>query len=336
MIVARAPLRISFLGGGTDYCEYFEEHGGAVIATAIDKFSYVTLHKLTSFFEHSIRLSYSKLEYVADANQLQHAAVREVLNYMRLTSNIEINCIADLPARTGLGSSGSFIVALLQGVYAYLGKSVTPEQIAMEAIKIERDVMKIYVGCQDQYIAAVGGFNYIEFSSGRTIRHRPLQISQERRARLEGNCLLFYTGLQRSASETVKDQVERTSINLPYLKEMKDLVIEGKKVLESSGPLAEFGGLLDQGWKLKQSLSKKVSNGLINEMYEGGKQAGALGGKLLGAGGGGFVLFYAEPEHHAAVRGALASFKEVQFQFENSGCQVDMHWEKSKRSMTQT
>lgn len=319
MIIARAPLRISFLGGGTDYTEYFEEHGGAVIATAIDKFSYVTLNKLTDFFDHSIRLSYSKIELVADAAEIKHSAVREVLKYLHLKSNIEINCIADLPARTGLGSSGSFIVSLLHGIHAYLGQKPTAYQLAQEAIKIEKDVMKIWVGCQDQYIAAIGGFNFIEFLPNRQIRHSPIEMPAARRAQLDDNLLLFYTGLQRSASETVQEQVEKTSVNLPYLKSMKDLVFESRNVLQSKGSLSDFGRLLDEGWKLKQNLSSKVSNNVVDEMYNVGRKAGALGGKLLGAGGGGFVLFYVEQDQQASVRKALGAFKEVPFRFEETG-----------------
>lgn len=319
MIIARAPLRISFLGGGTDYTEYFEEHGGAVIATAIDKFSYITLNKLTDFFDHNIRLSYSKIELVADAKELQHNAVREVLKYLHVNSNIEINCIADLPARTGLGSSGSFIVSLLHGVHAYLGNKPTGYQLAQEAIKIEKDVMKIWVGCQDQYIAAVGGFNFIEFLPNRQIRHSPIEMPKARRDQLDDCLMLFYTGLQRSASETVQEQVERTAANLPYLKTLKDLVYESRTVLQSKSSLNDFGKLLDEGWKLKQNLSSKVTNNVIDEMYSVGRKAGALGGKLLGAGGGGFVLFYVEPDKQPAVRKALSAFKEVPFRFEDSG-----------------
>lgn len=327
MIISRAPLRISFLGGGTDYSEYFHDHGGVVIATAINKFSMITLTTLNDLWDHKVRLSYSKVELVGRADQLQHVAVREVLKYLDLSSHIEINCYADLPARTGLGSSGSFIVALLQAVHTYQKRDISPAQIAQQAIEIEKDIMKIYVGCQDQYIAAVGGFNLIRFGANREIKHEPIVMSKERKEQLNKNLMLFYSGLQRSASETVQEQVEKTAINVPYLAQMKDLTFEAAKVLQSSAPLKEFGRLLDEGWKLKQSLSSKITNNVINEMYSVAQKAGAVGGKLLGAGGGGFVLLYVEPEHQAAVRKALSAFKEVSFKFEDSGCQVVGQWE---------
>lgn len=327
MIISRAPLRISFLGGGTDYSEYFLEHGGAVVATAINKFSMITLNTLNDLWDHKVRLSYSQVELAACAADLKHLAVREVLKYLDLSSHIEINCYADLPARTGLGSSGSFIVALLQAIHAYKGQKPEPQKIAQQAIEIEKDLMKIYVGCQDQYIAAVGGFNLIRFGANREIRHEPILMAKDRKEQLNKNLLLFYTGLQRSASETVQEQVEKTSANLPYLDELKGLVFESKKVLEAKGGLRDFGRLLDEGWKLKQSLSSKVSNNVINEMYSVAQKAGAVGGKLLGAGGGGFVLLYVEPEHQVAVRKALSSFKEVPFRFEETGCQVVAQWE---------
>lgn len=326
MIISRAPLRISFLGGGTDYSEYFLENGGAVVATAINKFSMITLTTLNDLWDHKVRLSYSKVELAASAEDLQHLAVREVLKYCDLSSHIEINCYADLPARTGLGSSGSFIVALLQAVHAFKKNNIEPWQIAQQAIEIEKDIMKIYVGCQDQYIAAVGGFNLIRFGANREIRHEPIQMSKERKGQLNQNLLLFYTGLQRSASETVQEQVEKTSVNIPYLNQLKALVYDTQKVLEAKGSLTDFGRLLDEGWKLKQSLSSKVSNNVINEMYSVAQKAGAVGGKLLGAGGGGFVLLYVEPEHQAMVRKALSVFKEVNFRFEESGCQVVTQW----------
>lgn len=325
MIIARAPLRISFLGGGTDYPEYFNEHGGEVISTAIDKFSYITINRLLGFFDHTIRVSYSKTELVQTAEELKHPAVRAALKYLNLPSHVEINCISDLPARTGLGSSGAFIVSLLHALHAFKGQHVSPEQLASEAIEIERDILKDCVGCQDQYAAALGGFNVIRFYSRTDIRNEPIVMSSQRKETLNNNLMMFYTGIQRSASEIAKDQVENTKVNISYLNDLKGLVHEANKVLQSDKPLADFGRLLDEGWKLKQALSSKISNDTINEIYSAGKKHGALGGKLLGAGGGGFVLLYVEQEKQAAVREALKTFKIVPFKFEESGSQIIYH-----------
>jgi D-glycero-alpha-D-manno-heptose-7-phosphate kinase len=325
MIIARAPLRISFLGGGTDYPEFFEEYGGEVISTAIDKFSYITLNRLLGFFDHSIRLSYSKTELVQTAEDLKHPAVRAALKYVDIPSHVEINCISDLPARTGLGSSGAFVVSLLHALHAFKGNYVSPEKLAAEAIEIERDILKDCVGCQDQYAAAVGGFNVIRFNSRTDIRYEPIVMNSQRKETLNNNLMMFYTGIQRSASEIAKDQVDNTKVNIPYLKDLKSLVSEASQVLQSDKPLSNFGRILDEGWKLKQALSQKITNNTVNEIYTVGKKHGALGGKLLGAGGGGFVLLYVEPENHKAVREALKPFKIVPFKFEESGSQIIYH-----------
>lgn len=325
MIIARSPLRVSFVGGGTDLPEYFREFGGEVISTAIDKFSYVSVNKLLGFFDHSIRVSYSKTELVSDVEALQHPAVRECLKFCSIPSNIEINCISDLPARTGLGSSGSFVVALLHALHAFKSQYVPPEALAHEAIHVERNILRDNVGCQDQFAAAVGGFNRIRFYSETDIRYEPIIMNRERKVELANNLLMFYTGIQRSASEVTAEQVEKTKANIPYLNELKLLVEETQKTLQSSQKLSEFGRLLDVGWKLKQNLSSKISNGTIDELYNLGKKNGAIGGKLLGAGGGGFILFYVEPENQSRVRAALEKFKEVSFQFEESGSQIIYH-----------
>ncbi len=325
MIIARAPLRVSFVGGGTDLPEYFRESGGEVISTAIDKFSYVSVNKLLGFFDHSIRISYSKTELVDDLEQIQHRAVKECLKHCDIPSNIEINCISDLPARTGLGSSGSFVVALLQALHSFKSEYVSPEKLAYEAIHIERNQLKDNVGCQDQFAASVGGFNRIRFYSETDIRYEPIVMPRDRREQLSKNLLMFYTGIQRSASEVTAEQVGRTKVNIPYLNDLKSLVEETHKVLVSGQKLVEFGKLLETGWQLKQNLASSVSNSVIDDIYSLAKKNGAVGGKLLGAGGGGFLLFYVEPENHAPVRKALANFKEVTFQFEDSGSQIIYH-----------
>lgn len=327
MIISRAPLRMSFLGGGTDFPEYFEEHGGEVISTAIDKFSYVSINRLLGFFDHKIRLSYSKTELVNEASEIQHPAVRAALESLGIRSHIEINCISDLPARTGLGSSGSFVVALLNALHAMKGEYISPEKLGHEAIHLEQNILKDHVGSQDQFAAAIGGFNRISFHAKNDIRFEPIVMSRARRCDLNCNLLMYYTGLQRSSSEIQSELVKNSKVNVPYLNDLKGLVKEAQKVLQSGRPLTEFGVLLDEGWKLKRSLSKLVSNGMIEEMYEAGKKAGAKGGKLLGAGGGGFLLLYVDKEYHESVRNALSSFREVAFQFEDSGSQIVYHKE---------
>jgi D-glycero-alpha-D-manno-heptose-7-phosphate kinase len=322
LIIARTPVRVSFFGGGTDYPEYFLEHGGEVLATAIDRYAYITVNPRTSFFNESIRLSYSKTELVDSVDDLQHTAVAACLRYTGIDRNIEIHYISDLPARTGLGSSSSFVVCLLNALWAYRGKRVSCQELAYQAIEIEREILKENVGAQDQFLAAVGGFNHVEFRGMKDIRSRPVIIGADRLGELRGRLALFYTGLQRSAHEVAGEQIKRTAINVPYLGEMKALVREALAVLESDRDLGEFGKLLDETWKLKRSLSDKISNPEVDQIYENAIRAGATGGKLLGAGAGGFVLLYIEPEHGAAVRKAIGPLQEVNFQFEPTGSEI--------------
>lgn len=322
MIICKTPLRVSFLGGGTDYPDYFESHGGSVLATAIDKYTYVNATQLTDFFQHKIRLSYSKTELVENYEEIQHRVVKEALKLLDIKSHIELNYIADLPARTGLGSSSSFAVCLLHALYTFKGQVVSNETLAKEAISLEIDILKDNVGCQDQTMAAIGGFQYVEFLPGRSVRYTPIIINRERLKELNHNLLLFFTGIERFASEVASDQIKRTQINVPYLNDLKSLTLEGKKVIEGTESLKVFGKLLHHGWELKRSLSNKISNSIIDEIYEVGLKAGATGGKLLGAGNGGFMLFYVEPQFQESVREALKVLKEVKFDFEPFGSQI--------------
>ena len=322
MIIARTPVRVSFFGGGTDYPEYFLQHGGEVLATAINKYAYITVNPRADFFDESIRVSYSKTELANTLDELQHTAVCECLRYADIHRNIEINYISDLPARTGLGSSSSFVVCLLHALWAYKGKMVSCDDLAYQAIEIERDILKENVGVQDQYMAAVGGFRHAEFVGMKNIRSKPVIISPERLQALKGRLALYYTGIQRSANEVAGEQIKRTEINVPYLGEMKALVREALQVLESDRDLSEFGKLLDATWKLKKSLSARISNSHVDEIYEAAIKAGATGGKLLGAGAGGFILLYIEPERRENVREALSALKEVDFNFEPAGSQI--------------
>lgn len=322
MIIAKTPVRVSFFGGGTDYPDYYYEHGGEVLATAVDKFSYITVTPRQQFHDECIRIAYSRTELANSIEELQHTAVRECLRCMGIQNCIEVNYIADLPARTGLGSSSAFVVCLLHALHAFQGKSVSNQELAYQAIEIEQDMLKENVGSQDQAMSAVGGFQHVRFVGQRDIRYSPVIMSQQRKDDLLSRLSIFYTGIQRAANEVAGEQIKRTQINVPYLNDMKALVGEARAVLEGSGGLTEFGKLLDTTWKLKRSLSSKISNPEIDEMYQAAMNAGAVGGKLLGAGAGGFLLIYREPDAAASVSQALSGLKEVDFKFEPDGSKI--------------
>jgi len=321
MIISRTPVRISFLGGGTDYPDYFLRHGGATLATAIDKYSYVTVKELRDFFEYKIRVSYSRTELVDRPDQVDHPSVRECLAHLGLSGNLEIHYVGDLPARTGLGSSSSFTVGLLHALYAHRGEIADPARLAREAVQVEQERIRERVGCQDQYICALGGLRVLRFGRDGTVRTEPLPLRRARLEELQQRLLLFYTGISRTAHEILGEQMERTQqgSNNQNLATMGGLVEDAIAILCGEGNLDPFGELLHQGWVLKRSLSSRISTGRIDTVYERARQAGAIGGKLLGAGGGGFLLFFADRGRADAVRGALAEFKEVPFRFEPHG-----------------
>lgn len=324
MIITATPLRVSFLGGGTDYPEYFAEHGGATLGTSINKYTYITVTPLTEFFDHNIRVSYSRTELCRGVDEIQHPSVRECLRYLGIERGIEISVVSDLPARTGLGSSSSFTVGLLHALHAFLGRVVSREQLAAQAVHVERELIKERVGLQDQYTCAIGGPVHLEYHPAGRIDCTPVLLSPQRAKALEDRLLMFYTGLQRSAHEVLADQMERTrgGAITPYLKQLGQLVPQGLEILSGSENLSEFGKLLHQGWSLKRRFSDAVSNDLIDNAYEKAIRAGATGGKLLGAGGGGFLLVYVEPLYQQAVRRALSGMKEVNFKFENQGSRL--------------
>jgi D-glycero-alpha-D-manno-heptose-7-phosphate kinase len=310
MIISRAPVRISFFGGGTDYPEYFQREGGAVLATAIDKFSYVTASPfLSHLFDYSIRLSYRKAELVKSVDEIEHNVYRECLRLCGIRGDIELHTVADLPAFTGLGSSSSFTVSLLQALHSFRGEFLTPYELACEAIEVERNILKENVGCQDQVMAAFGGFNLIEFRTERDFTVTRVPLSPARLAELESHLLLVFTGIKRRASDVVAGQLKRIEQNTGALRELRVLVQEGYDILTRHRPWREFGELLDRGWRAKRTLDGGVSNPEIDVMYAAGLEAGAWGGKLLGAGGGGFLLFMAPPETKPKLE---AAFKDRQ------------------------
>lgn len=324
MIITQTPLRISFLGGGTDYPEYFLQHGGATLATAINKYSTVTVHPLTQFVDYTLRVHYSQLESVDALDMIGHSGARECLRFCGIESGLEVYYAADLPARTGLGSSSSAVVGLLHALHTMKGERLSAEALAEEAIHVEREVIRDRVGSQDQYICALGGFRHLQFSPDGSVRATELDISASRLAALEERLLLLYTGRQRTAHEVLDEQVERTKMgqNDALLAHMKALVDRGVDLLRSRADLSSFGALLHEGWELKRELSSKVSNEWIDEHYNKARAAGAIGGKLLGAGSGGFLLLFVEPDARAQVMEALADLPEAPFSFEQKGTRL--------------
>lgn len=324
MIITQTPVRVSFLGGGTDYPAYFRQHGGATLVATINKHTIVTVHRITQFLEHNIRVHYSRVESVQHIDEIQHPSARECLRFLGIDGGVEIHYVSDLPARTGLGSSSSATVGLLMALHSFKGDMVSREQVAAEAIYVEQELIKERVGCQDQYACALGGLLHLEFYRDGKVRVNPVVLNQERLQALEDRLMLFYTGIQRHAHEVLDEQVERTRSgeNAKELESLKSLVSQGIKVLTGGNALSEFGALLHESWMLKRRLSRKVSASGIDEIYERARRAGAVGGKLLGAGGGGFLLLYVEPSYRERVRHTLSELREAEFSFENLGSQI--------------
>jgi D-glycero-alpha-D-manno-heptose-7-phosphate kinase len=318
------PMRVSFVGGGTDYPEHFSAHGGATLCTSIDKYLYITITRLTEFFDHRIRVSYSKTELCREVDEIQHPSVRECLKFLGIDGGIEIAVVSDLPARTGLGSSSCFTVGLLHALHAFKGEMVGRAQLAAEAVHVERERIVERVGLQDQYACAHGGLMKLEFRDTHTVTITPLPISAERRNALSDRLMMFYTGQQRSAHEVLEKQIARTSAGAitQELRQLGSLVDVAMHTLASSRDLREFGDVLHSSWMLKRQFSDAISNAAVDRAYDSARKAGAIGGKLLGAGGGGFLLLYAEPEQQPAVRTALAPMREVPFKFESHGSQL--------------
>jgi len=323
MIISRTPFRISFFGGGTDYPVWYNEHGGMVLATSINKFCYITLRYLPPFFAYKYRIIYSKQEMVQNISEIQHPSVKETLRFMNFDRGIELHHDADLPARTGLGSSSAFTVGLLNALYALRGKMVTKRQLALDAIHIEQDRIRENVGSQDQTTAAFGGFNKIEFSGQQHIQVTPVTLDAEK-LKLFQNCLmLFFTGFTREASEVAAEQIKKTSEKRRELERMSQMADQALSILnDKSSDLSDFGRLLHESWMIKRSLTNKITTPLIDAIYETAIKAGALGGKLLGAGGGGFMLFFVKSELQPRVKEELRNLLYVPFRFENLGSQI--------------
>jgi D-glycero-alpha-D-manno-heptose-7-phosphate kinase len=323
MVITSTPLRISFFGGGTDYPVWYREHGGSVLATTINKCCYITCRRLPPFFEYHSRISYSKVENVERNSAIEHPSVRSCLQFLEINEGVEIHHIADLPARTGLGTSSAFTVGLLLGLYALQTRMRDKQALAADAIHVEQELLREAVGAQDQVSAAYGGFNRINFLPDGSFDVRRILASAGRLAELEQNLALFFTGFSRIASEIATEQVKMTPNKTKELRSMLELVDEAESIVgDSRRSLDDFGRLLHEGWQLKRSLTSKITTPEIDEIYQAGRDAGALGGKLLGAGGGGFMLFFVPPERRQELQQRLKKLLCVPFSFSQKGSQV--------------
>lgn len=325
MIITQTPLRISFMGGGTDFRDFYRKQNGAVVSTAINKYVYVIIKER---FDPKICLNYTSREIVDSVDEVKHELIREAMRATNVTEGIEITTLSDIPAHgSGLGSSSSVTVGVLNALYAYQGISKTAEDLARKACEIEIDVLGKPIGKQDQYIVAYGGLRHIQFQSDESVLIKDVDISEETKRKLDANTLLFYTGISRLADDTLVEQLNNLEHNFNLLCQMSSLAQNVKQLLtnhQNNGhhSLDEFGHLLHQGWQLKQKLASKISNPQLDEMYRTAYESGALGGKLLGAGGGGFFLFYAHPEKQDDIRSALNHLQEFPFSLERHGSKI--------------
>ena len=326
MIISRTPYRISFFGGGTDYPGWFRENGGAVLNTSINKYCYISCRYLPPFFKHKYLIRYRQIELVNDISEINHPSVRESLKFAGIDDGVEMNHSGDLPARSGIGSSSSFTVGLLNTLSALKGKMLTKRQLAMNAICVEQEMIKENVGSQDQVAAAFGGLNKIEFGGDEKFYVQPVTIGRDRLILLQNHLMLFFTGISRTASEIAFEQIKKIPFNRKRLSHMKDMVDEAVGILnDRNGNIEDFGRLLGEAWKIKRSLTAKISTDWINEVYEDSLRAGALGGKLCGAGGGGFLLLFVPPQRQTAVKKKLDNMLYVPFRFETLGSQIILY-----------
>lgn len=325
MIISRTPFRISFFGGGTDYPVWYEANYGQVLATTINKYCYISCRFLPPFFEHKHRIVYSFIENVRRVADINHPSARACLQFMKVRNGIEVHHDGDLPARSGLGSSSAFTVGLLHALYAMKGVMPTRRQLATNAIHIEQNMLKENVGAQDQMLTAFGGFNLVYFGGQRHLQIRPITLAPSRIESLQSHLMLFFTGISRLSSEVAKEQVAKTRARARELKTMWELTNTALNALNSRASIVEFGRLLHENWLIKKSLTNKISTADIDDMYAEARRAGAIGGKILGAGGGGFLLLFAKPEHQAAIRARLRKLLHVPFEFETGGSRIIFH-----------
>ncbi len=321
MIISQTPVRMSFFGGGTDFPEFFRKHSGAVISTTFDKYCHINVRELPPLFDYKTYLSYAQIEKVNSVDEIKHPAIRNAMKWLGL-ERIALNYDADIPSKTGLGTSSSFSVGLLNAFYTMQGISKTKRELADDAIHLERVLCREEGGIQDQIAAAFGGFNRIDFGAdGYSVT--PLEIPEEKKQKLNGNLMMFFTGLSRFSFEIQKSTKVAMNQKTAELLEMLKMVDVAENILiNPSASLDDFGRLLNETWLLKRSISNKISTDYIDEIYQKAMTAGALGGKLLGAGGGGCLLFYVPEEKHESVRNALSGMLEIKFKFENEGTKI--------------
>lgn len=322
MIICKTPFRISFFGGGTDYPAWYQTNSGAVISTTIDKYCYISIRYLPPFFEHKHRIVYSTIENVKNLREIRHPVVKALLEYFKIERGVEIHHDGDLPARSGLGSSSAFTVSMLNSLYALHGKIISKTHLAKEAIHVERNILKENVGSQDQVAVAHGGFNKIIFHDDHNFRIEPVTLHKERLLQLQDHLMLVFTGFSRFASEIAAEQIKNTSNRKKELTVIRQMVDHAIEILSNKSDIFEFGKLLHESWLLKKQLSRKISTPDIDSLYEAALKNGAIGGKILGAGGGGFMLLFVPPGKKGALRKALKDFLEVKFQFEKDGSQI--------------
>ncbi|MBI2542903.1 MAG: GHMP kinase [Candidatus Aenigmarchaeota archaeon] len=322
MIIARAPFRISFVGGGTDIAEFYRNEPGAVVSTAINKYVYITVNPNPGIHPFKFRVAYSVTENVNEIEAIQHPIVKEALRLLDYNKPIEITNVADFPAKSGLGSSSTFAVCLLHALHALKGEHVTSEQLAREAHQIEVDILKRPIGKQDHYASAYGGLNHIQFMPDETVKINPIICSKKVRSELFDNLMMFFTGITRDAGSVLKEQVQNTPQRLEILRYMRDMTGKVINIMQDGNDLSEIGRILHDGWIAKKKLASTISNDIIDSYYEAARLAGALGGKILGAGGGGCLLLFVEKENQDNVRNALKSLTELEFNFEPEGSKV--------------
>jgi D-glycero-alpha-D-manno-heptose-7-phosphate kinase len=324
MIISRTPFRISFFGGGSDYPEWFREHGGAVLSTAIDKYCYLTCRYLPPFFQHRFRILYSKIETVSQISEIEHPAVRGALEQLGVTRGLEIHHDGDLPARSGMGSSSAFAVGILNSLYALEGRMRSKEQLARDAIFLEQEILRETVGSQDQVAVAYGGFNAIRFQRDGSFVVQPVFLPEARLKEFKSHLMLFFTGISRFSSDVAATFVGSLKTREDSIRRFIEMVDDGLEIL-ANGQLDDFGLLMNEAWQIKRALSSSVSTSAVDAAYATARCAGALGGKLLGAGGGGFLLLFAPPESHRAIRKALSGMFHVPFDLEPSGSQIVLY-----------
>jgi D-glycero-alpha-D-manno-heptose-7-phosphate kinase len=320
MIISRTPLRISLMGGGTDFPRYYLNHGGAVLNAAIDKYMYVMVNRR---FARDVRVAYTKTEIVEHFGQLQHELIREAMRLTGATEQLDIATVSDIPARgTGLGSSSAVTVGALNALHAYLGRHVSGNELSRQACEIEIDTLNHPIGKQDQYIAAHGGVRFIHFQTNGDVVAEPLPCTKARRQELEDNVMLFYTGVTRNSNDVLAKQNSRTELNVPLLDRLTEMASRMREVVGGAGDLDEVGELLHENWELKKQLAQGITNDGIDAWYSAARSAGAIGGKITGAGGGGFFVLYCPRDRHGSVRAALSDMEETRFRFEPHGSQI--------------